>query len=94
MVAFDDAGMRARKIADDDQRVLERLERLENRRQLEALAGRLRRPLVDNRAVGYEDRAEAPCRHGGGRVERRQHRFKKRQRDRRANAAQKRSSRQ
>ncbi len=92
VVALDDAGMGARQVADDNERLLERVERLENRREIEAQPGRLRRPFVDDGAVGHEDGAEAPRRHGGRRFECRHHRFENRQRDGRAEAAKKRAS--
>ena len=62
MIADLAAGMRPRQVLHDDERVLERLERLQDRRELEAVAGFLREELVDDRAVGDVDRAEAQAR--------------------------------
>ncbi len=91
------AGMRPRQVLHDDERVLERLERLQDRGELEAVAGFLREELVDDRPVGDVDRAEAQARRRARGLEprqrrqRRHHRVEKRQRDRRAHAAQERS---
>src|SRR5207245_6540109 len=79
-----------REAADDRQLIPERLERLENLRELEAGPFRARRPLLDDDAVRQIDNAEPPdrirCRLTERR-ERRDHSIEKRQRQRRANAA-------
>ena len=56
------ARMRSRQVLHDDERVLERLERLQDRRELEAGAGRLREELVDDGAVRNVDGAEPQAR--------------------------------
>ena len=81
---------------DDRQMLAERLERLQDRRHLEAGAGLRRRPLVHDRAVREADEGEPLRRRagrrlrprGGGRV----HRIEQRQRDRGANALQHRAT--
>ena len=91
------AGMRPRQVLHDDERVLERLERLQDRRELEAVPGFLREELVDDGSVGDVDRAEAQARHRARglqpreRRQRRHHRVEKRQRNGGAHAAQERS---
>ena len=77
--------------ADDGQLLLERLERLEDRRQLEVRALGRRRPLLHDRAVREVDEAHARLRRRGGlrqRGARRNHRVQQRQADRDARAAQ------
>ena len=81
MVAVD---LRARQIADDDQRIAIRLERLEDRRELEVGARGRRRPLVHDHAVRDVDEPDALLRtlpRGATAVQRRHHRVEQRQRD-------------
>ena len=88
---------RALQVADDDQRVLERLERLQRRRQLEVRAGGRRRPRRHVGAVRHVDEAERATAGASRLRERRRgrhHRVEQRQRQRGAHAAQERPPRQ
>ena len=82
--------------ADHDEMIAERLERLQNRRELEARAGRVRGPLVHHGAHRHEDGAESARRRGGRgqRGGRGDHRIEERQRKRGPDALQESSTRQ
>ena len=75
--------------AHDGQLVLEGSQRLHDRRELEAGAGRLRRPVLHDHAHRHVDAAEAHAVRRRGRLadggQRRHHAVKQRQRERRAN---------
>ena len=85
-----------RETADDRQTIAKRLERRQDRRQLEVRALTDRRPVVDagevpRDAVRHVDEAQATKRAGRRLRERdagRDHRVEQRQRERRAHAAQ------
>ena len=74
-------GLQMRQAAEDVDLVAHAGERLQHRRQLEAGAGRRRRPLVLDDAVGDVDEAEARRGLERARRERRHHRVEERQRD-------------
>ena len=91
------AALRGRpgEIADHDQRIAERLERLQDRRELEVGARLAGRPLLHDGAVGHVDGAKSRRRRRGcGRREGRNHRFERRQRHDGAHPAQERPTRQ
>ena len=83
--------LQMRESADNVQVILHRLERLENRRQIESGSDFLRLPLLLDHAIRYIDEAEPRNRLAGGR-QRRHHRIEKGQSHADTCASQERSS--
>jgi hypothetical protein len=84
---------RIAQLGHDRQRILERLERFEDRRELNIASDRFRRPVAWTFAKRHKNRAEAALRVRGGSGRCRQgrhHRFEQRQRQRDADASQER----